>query len=72
MSHVDPEIVYSFLDDIESEYGKILGMAITRGKVHKYLSMAIVYYSSGKVIFSMVNYIGKMLNDILEDTKGES
>ena len=47
-------------------------MTITRGKVHKYLGMTIDYSSPGKVIFSMIDYIGKMIDDILEDMKGES
>ena len=41
-------------------------------KVHKYLRMTIDYSSPGKVIFSMINYIGKMLGDIPEELKGES
>ena len=47
-------------------------MTITRGKVHKYLRMTIDWYSPGKVILSMINYIGKMLNNIPEYTKRES
>ena len=47
-------------------------MTITRGKVHKYLGMTIYYSSSGKLIFSMIGYIGKMLDDIPEGVKGES
>ena len=44
----------------------------TRGKVHKYLGMTIYYSSPGKIIVSMINYIGKMIDDIPEDMKGES
>ena len=47
-------------------------MTITQGKVHKYLSMTIDYSSYGKVLFLMINYIGKVLDDIPEDMKGES
>ena len=47
-------------------------MTITRGKVHKYLGMNIDYSLPGKVIFSMIDYIWKMLGDIPEDMKGES
>ena len=59
-SHVDPTVVSSALADIDAEYGKIAKMTITRGKVHKYLRI------------SMFNYIGKMLDDIPKDMKGES
>ena len=47
-------------------------MTITRGKINKYLGMTIYYSSAVKVIFSMINYIVKMINDIPEDMKGES
>ena len=47
-------------------------MTITQGKVQKYLGMAIDYSSPGKVILSMIKYIGKMLDNFLEDMKGGS
>ena len=40
-SYVYPAVVSSVLADIDTEYGKISKMTITRGKVHKYLSMNI-------------------------------
>ena len=42
------------------------------GKVHKYLGMTIDYSSPGKVILSMIKYVGKMIDDIPEDMKGKS
>ena len=69
-SYVDPAIVSSVLSDIDAEYGKIAKMTIMRGKLHKYLGMTIDYSSHGKVIFLMINYIGKMLDDIPEDMNG--
>ena len=71
-SHVDPAFISSVLADIDTEYGNISKMTITRGKVHKYLGMTIDYSSPGKLIFSMIDYIGKNLEDITEDMKGES
>ena len=71
-SHVDPAVVSRVLADIDVEYGKIAKMTIMRVKVHKYLGMTIDYSSPGKVIFSMIDYIGKMLDNIPEYTKGES
>ena len=47
-------------------------MTITRGKVHKYRGMTIYYSSPGKSILLMIKYIGKMLDNIPEDTKRES
>ena len=67
--HILILIVSSVLAGIDAEYGNIVKMTITRGKIHKYLRMTICYSSPGKVIFSMVNYIENILNDILEDMK---
>ena len=58
-SHVDPSVISSVLSDIDVEYGKIAKMTITRGKLYKYLGMTIYYSSPGKLIFSMIDYIGK-------------
>ena len=60
----------SILSDIDVEYGKIAKMTIMWDKVHKYLSITIDYSSPGKVIFSMIDYIGKMLDDVREYMKG--
>ena len=58
-SHVDPAVVSSVLANIDAEYGNIAKTTITRGKVNKYLRMTIDYSSPGKVILSMIDYIGK-------------
>ena len=71
-SHVDPAFISSVLFDIDAEYGKIAKMTITQGKVHKYLGVNIDYSFPGKVIFLMIDYIGKMIEGILEDMKGET
>ena len=47
-------------------------MTIMQGKVHKYLGMTIDYSSSSKAIFSMIYYIGKIIDNIPEEIKGES
>ena len=47
-------------------------MIITWGKVHKYLEMTIYYSSPGELIFSMINYIRRILENITEDMKAES
>ena len=63
-SHVDPAVVFSVIADIDAEYGKIAKITITQGKVHKYLGMTIDYFSPGKVILLMINYIRKIINDV--------
>ena len=47
-------------------------MVITRGEVHKYLGMTIYYSFPGKLIFPMVEYIGKIIDNITEYMKEES
>ena len=41
MFHVDYDIIYRVISDIDAEYGNISKMTITRGKIHKYLGMNI-------------------------------
>ena len=65
-SHIDPAVVSSVLADIDAEYGRIAKMTITRGKVHKYLGTTIDCSSPGKLIFSMIDYIEKILDNIPE------
>ena len=64
MSHVDSGIASSILADIDAEYRNIEKMIITQGEMHKYLGMTIDYSLPVKVIFYMVNYMGKMLEEI--------
>ena len=71
-SHTDLAVISSVIADIDAEYGKITKMTITRGKVHKYLRMTIDYSYPGKVFFSIISYIGKIIEYIPEDMKGES
>ena len=72
VSHVDPEIFSSVLAGIDAEYGNILKITITRGRIHKYLNMTIDYSSPVKVILSMVDCLVNMLDEIPEDMKRES
>ena len=45
-------------------------MATTQGKIHKYLRMNINYSSPGKIIYTMIDYIGKMLDDTTKNIRG--
>ena len=72
MLYVSSNIVVGVPAYIDTEYGNIAKMTIMRGKIHKYLGIAIEYSYSEKVILYMVNYIGNMFDKIPKDTKGES
>ena len=45
-------------------------MTITGDKIHKCLGMIIDYSSPDKLMLYMVDYIGKIIDDIPEDMKG--
>ena len=70
MPQVDSDFFSLILADIDVDYGNISKMTITRGKIHKYLGITIYYSLTGKVKFSMVDYIGNILDDIPEYIKG--
>ena len=72
MLHVDSNILSSVPVKIDEEYEKNVKMTITQGKIHKYLRIAIDYSLPGRLILSMVYYIGKILNYTPEDMRGES
>ena len=61
VSHVDPDVVTSVLEQINKEYGKAAPITITRGKVHDYLGMTIDFSETGSVKFTMVDYIHNIL-----------
>ena len=65
MLRVDSGIISSVIAEIDSEYGNIAKITITRDKIHKYLGMTTNYFSPIKVIFSIVDYIGKVIYNIL-------
>ena len=72
ISHVDPEVVTEMIDLLEEEFGKEAPLTKTRGKVHEYLGMTIDFSEDGKVKFSMIDYVQKMLDSLPEDMGGES
>ena len=71
-SHVDPTNISIILADIDAEHGKVSIITIKRCKVHKHLKTTIDYSWPGKIIFSIIDYIGKILDGVPEDMKGES
>jgi len=72
ISHVDPEVVTEVIDLLEREFGKEAPLTKTRGHVHEYLGMTIDFSVTGKVKFSMIDYIKEMLDGLPEDMTGES
>ena len=72
VSNDDTNIVSCVLADIDVEYGNIAKTNITKDKIHKYHRMTIDYSSPDKVIFSMIDCIGNMIDEMPGAVKGES
>ena len=67
ISHVDPKVVDSVIEEIEEEFGQEAPLSKTRGKVHEYLGMRIDYSKPGKVMFDMSDYVANVLSEVPED-----
>ena len=70
ISHVDPSMLDTFMDDLNQVFGKeSLGM-VHKGPHHDYLGITLDYSSPGKVIVDMKQYIDKILSETPPDIKG--
>ena len=72
ISHADENVVTEIIEKIQHEFGQESPITVTRGKKHDYLGMEIDFSTVGKVIFTMVNYIDEMLEELPEDMGGIS
>ncbi|VEU38525.1 unnamed protein product [Pseudo-nitzschia multistriata] len=64
VSHHNAEVVTQVLNQINEVYGKEAPLVITRGKTHDYLGMTIDFSKTGKVQFTMHDYIENMLAEL--------
>ena len=58
ISHVEPDVLFDIMKDINDQHGHISPPTITRGKIHDYLGMMINFSSPGKVKFTIVYCLG--------------
>jgi hypothetical protein len=58
ISHVNPEVVTSVIDQIEERFDK---MTVTRGREHTFLGMKIRYTGEGTAIITMKQYLEEAL-----------
>jgi hypothetical protein len=72
ISHVDPNVVSKVIAALEGEFGKEAPLTVTRGKVHEYLGMTIDFSDPGKVKFTMIDYIQRLLDEAPADMDGIS
>ena len=72
VSHVDPQVVTSILEEINDWYGEISPLTVTRGKIHDYLGMTIDYTKKGEVKFTMYDYIIAFLKELPQEMRGSA
>ena len=61
---VNSKIVDSIIKLFDEEFDIYAPLMATQGEVHDYPGMVIDYNTQGKVVFTMFDYIGNVLNDI--------
>ena len=57
----------NIISKLEAEFGKETPLTVHRRKVHNYLGMIIDFSELGKVIFSMSDYIDRVLKEVPKD-----
>ena len=70
LSHVEQSVLEEIARKLNAKYGQETPLTIHRGLVHEYLGMTIDYSVEGKVIFTMPDYIKKLLEECPTDMDG--
>ena len=60
-SHIDLVVITEFLQKLDSIYENADPLSINRGKVHKYLGMAVDFTRAGKVMIYIYDYIKRLI-----------
>ena len=58
------------MQKIQPEFCQEAPITVTHGKKHEYLGLEIDFSIDGKVIFTMINYIKEMLDELPLDMAG--
>ena len=61
ISHANPAVVTSIIDELSKIYGDIIPLSISRGKVHEYLGMVFDFTNVGEVKITMYQYLAGMI-----------
>ena len=69
ISHVEPKVVDEIIELLHTEYGKDeeTPLTVNRGLKHDYLGMQINYSTKGEVVFTMFEFIKKLMDEIPEE-----
>ena len=60
ISHMDPEVVTSMVNQLETAFAKEAQLTVTQGKVHKYLGMTLEFSIDRKVQIKRIDCIENM------------
>ena len=67
LSHIDPEVVSHVISQLQNEFGNEAPLSVHRGKVFEdYLGMKVDFSRQGKVIFTMEDYIQRIMDETPE------
>ena len=69
-SHVDPKVNDQFHAWLQKQYGDVVKVKSTRGKIHPYLGMKLDYTLGGKAQVDMTDYVRDVYEDF-EKADGE-
>jgi hypothetical protein len=72
VSHVSPNVVDDFINELEQQYGKETPLSKSHGKTHEYLGMTLDFTRPGQVTITMIDYIKMMCMDLPEDMIGRA
>ena len=70
-SHVDSKVNDEFAKWLNNKYGEYGEITSTRGKVHEYLGMKIIFKDDGSVEIDMKDYVNEMLQEFPIKFKSE-
>jgi hypothetical protein len=72
VSYVNLRVVDKFIEEMESEFGKVAPLNKSRGAVHDYLGMRLDFSQPGSVCITMVDYIKTILHDAPHNMQGRA
>lgn len=72
ISSKSKDMVNNLITKLNTQYGKIKPLTVSRGLVHDYLGMMLYYSKPRTVQMSMLKYIKNLLEEVPEDMKGEA
>lgn len=70
ISHVEQEELEDSLSKLQKRYSQEAPLTVHRGDIHKYLGVKMEFSQKGKVIFSMDDYVKRLMVEAPEDMKG--